>query len=57
MEIAGMLSSNQDGQFHLTAIDHFTMNAEGEIVRAVYYFRPDTIRAMDAIVAANAQKQ
>jgi hypothetical protein len=57
MEIAGMLSNNQDGQLHLTAIDHFTMNAEGKIIRAVYYFRPDTIRAVDAIVAASAQKQ
>lgn len=52
MEIAGQLTNNVDGKYHLTAIDHFTMNESGEIARAVYYFRPDTVRATDALQKA-----
>jgi len=54
MELAGKKIGQADDYWRLSAIDHFTMNAKGEIVRAVYYFRPQTLlgRPMDPVGTA-----
>lgn len=52
MELAGKRVGQADDKWRISAIDHFTMNSKGEIVRAIYYFRPQTIlggRPMDPI--------
>jgi hypothetical protein len=43
MEIAGKKMDQDDDKWRITAIDHFTVNPRGEIVRAIYYFRPQTL--------------
>jgi hypothetical protein len=40
MEVASHVEGDPDPRYNLLVIDHFTMNDQGEIARAVYYFRP-----------------
>ena len=55
MEIAGVLPAAGTGKYGLTAIDHFTVNDQGLIVRAVYYFRPPIVRLLDKRDAREAE--
>lgn len=40
MEVASYLAFEKNPQYRLLVVDHFTMNDQGEIARAVFYFRP-----------------
>jgi hypothetical protein len=57
MEIAGKRVGQADAKWRISAIDHFTMNERNEIVRAIYYFRPQTLlgRPMDTIPPATGK--
>ena len=46
MELAAKTNRDDGEGYRLSAIDHFTVNAEGKIINMIVYLRPDRQRGM-----------